>query len=111
MKRSEALLGSNLMRDSAVMRKRKMSGPGGRSLLYLRIAIPCQEKPTNKPLAVFRAHPTMVIQILLQVGEHALDLVVGVRHSLTAWLLVCEQVRQEEVYAVHGSSEPFVGVS
>ena len=46
------------------------------------IAIQCQEKPRNEPLAVLFCHSTVVVQVFLQVGKRALYLVVGVRHAL-----------------------------
>ena len=52
----------------------------------------------------------MVVQVLLQVGEHSLDLVVRVWHPLATLLLVCEEVRQVMVHAVHGRSKALVGV-
>ena len=52
----------------------------------------------------------MVVQVLLQVGEHALDLVVCVGHPLAALFLVGEEVRQVEGNAVYGRSQPLVRV-
>ena len=52
----------------------------------------------------------MIVQFLLQIGECALNLVVGVGHSLAILPLVSEEIRQIEVQAVHRSSEPLVRV-
>ena len=52
----------------------------------------------------------MVVQVLLQVGEHALYLVVRVGHPLAVLLLTGEEIRQIEGHAVHGSPKALVGV-
>ncbi len=109
MKRSAALLGSNRMRNNAVMRRRKMGGPGGRSF-YLRIAIRCQEKPTDESSAAVFIHAAVRVEVLLQVGENPLDLIVGLGHSGTIGPLVGEQVWTVEVDAVHGCAQPPVRV-
>ena len=70
----------------------------------------CQEKPTDEPLASRLAHAAVVVQVLLQVGEHALDLVVRVGHPFAAVFLICEQVGQVEGDAVHGRPQTIVGV-
>ena len=70
----------------------------------------CQEKPTDESLSPGLAHATVVVQVLLQVGEHALYLVVRVGHPITVLLLTGEEIRQVEGYAVHGSPKTLVGV-
>ena len=72
------------------------------------IVCQCQEKPTDESLASRLAHAAVVVQVLLQVGEHALDLVVRVRHPLTALLLVGEEVGHVIVHAVHGGPQALV---
>ena len=79
-------------------------------VLTCSIIFQCQEKPTDEPPAVRLAHAAVVVQVLLQVGEHSLDLVVGVGHTLTAFLLAGEQVGQVEVDAVHGCSQSLVRI-
>ena len=71
----------------------------------------CQEKPTDESLASLLAHAAVVVQVLLQVGEHTLHLVVRVGHPLAALLLVGEQVGQVEGDAVHGRPQAAVGVA
>ena len=71
----------------------------------------CQEKPTDESLASLLAHAAVVVQVLLQVGEHALHLVVRVGHPLAALLLVGEQVGQVEGDAVHGRPQAAMGVA
>ena len=51
----------------------------------------------------------MVVEILFEVGESPFNLVVGVGHPVAFRLLVCEEVRQVEVNAVHGGAQPSVG--
>ena len=70
----------------------------------------CQEKPTDESLSPGLAHAAVVVQVLLQVGEHALYLVVRVGHPITVLLLTGEEIRQVEGYAVHGSPKTLVGV-
>ena len=74
------------------------------------IVCQCQEKPTDESLASVLAHAAVVVQVLLQVGEHALDLVVRVGHPFASLLLICEQVGQEEGDTVHGRPQTLVGV-
>ena len=77
-------------------------------VLTCLIFFQCQEKPTDEPPAVRLAHAAVVVQVLLQVGENALDLVVRVGLSITAAVLIGEQVGQVEVHAVHGRSQSLV---
>ena len=70
----------------------------------------CQEKPTDESLSPGLAHATVVVQVLLQVGEHALYLVVRVGHPLAALLLVGEEMRQVEGHAVRGGPKSLMGV-
>ena len=56
-------------------------------------SVPCQEKPTDEPLAVLIRHAAVDTRAVLQGGEHALHLVVGVGHSGVVGLLVGEKVR------------------
>ena len=70
----------------------------------------CQEKPTDESLSPGLAHAAVVVQVLLQVGEHALYLVVRVGHPLASLLLTCEEIGQVEGHAVHGSPKTLVGV-
>ena len=44
----------------------------------------------------------MVVQVLFQISERALNLVVRVRHPPTVLSLVCEEVWNVEVQDVHG---------
>ena len=71
----------------------------------------CQEKPTYESLAILFSHAAVVVQVLLQVGEGALDLVVRVGHPLALFLLVGEQVWQVEVDAVHGRPQAAVAIA
>ena len=52
----------------------------------------------------------MVVQVLLQVGECALNLVVRVGHPLAVFALEGKEVWQIEVKAVHGSSQSSVRI-
>ena len=70
----------------------------------------CQEKPTDESLSFGLVHPAVVVQVLLQVGEHALYLVVRVGLPIAALLLVGEEIRQVEGHAVHGGPKTLVGV-
>ena len=70
----------------------------------------CQEKPTDESLSPGLAHAAVVVQVLLQVGEHALYLVVRVGHPLAALLLAGEEIGQVEGHAVHGRPKALVGV-
>ncbi len=74
------------------------------------IVCQCQEKPTDESPSPVLAHAAMVVQVLLQVGENALNLVVRVGHPLAASLLVGEQVRQVVHDAVHRRPQALVGV-
>ena len=47
----------------------------------------------------------MVVQVLLQICERALNLVVRIWHSLTVLALKGEEVRQIEIQAVHCRSQ------
>ena len=75
-----------------------------------KLRFQCQEKPINEPLAVLLCHPAVVVQVLLQVGECSLYLIVGVWHPLALRQLAGEEVRQIEVHAVHGGTQPLVSV-
>ena len=68
------------------------------------------EKPTNEPLAVLHGQSAVDIEILLEVGEGALNLVVSVRHPQTVLPLECEQVRQIEINTMHRRAKPLVSV-
>ena len=52
----------------------------------------------------------MVVQVLLQIGKRPFYLVVRVGHSLAVLSLVCEEIRHVEFQAVHGGSQPLMGV-
>ena len=66
----------------------------------------CQEKPTDEPLAVLLWHPAVVVEVPFEVGESPFNL--GVGHPDTFRHLVCEEVRQVEVDAVHGGAQSSV---
>lgn len=65
----------------------------------------CQEKPTNESLAILFIHSTVIVQVLLQVRECALQFVICVRHSLAAFFLVCEQVWHIKVQTTYSGSQ------
>ena len=74
-------------------------------LFHARSFCQCQEKPRNEPLAVLHRQPAVVVKVLLQIGERALNLVVRVRHSPTVFPLEGEEIGQVEVQTVHRRSQ------
>lgn len=72
--------------------------------------VPCQEKPNNESLAILYRHTAVSVQIVLEIGESSLYLVVGVRHSRAIFALKREEVGQVEIHAVHGGTQPLMGV-
>lgn len=78
---------------------------GTASLLTYRTAFQCQEKPIDKPLAVFNRHPAVIVEVLLQVSEDSFDFVVRIRHAFAPCVLECEQIWHVETDAVDKRSE------
>ncbi len=68
------------------------------------------EKPTNEPLAVLYGQSAVDIEILLEIGEGAFNLVVSIRHPQTVLPLECEQVRQVEINTMHRRAKPLMSV-
>jgi len=113
-KRSGALLGSNPVRNrlcdmTASLEPHPCSGCGF-AIKTCLIVRQCQEKPVDEPLASRLAHAAVVVQVFLQVCEHALDLVVRVGHPLASLLLEGEEVWQVKGDAVHGRPQSLVRV-
>ena len=52
----------------------------------------------------------MIVQVLLQVRECSLNLVVGIGHSMAVLPLAGKEIRQIEIKAVHGCSQPPVHI-
>ncbi len=67
----------------------------------------CQEKPIDKPLAVFLRHAWMVTDILFQVRECPLNEIICVGHAFH--LLICEQPFEVETYSHHCRAQTLMG--
>ena len=76
--------------------------------LSLRIDAQCQEKPIDEAFPALTAHATVVVDVSFEVGEDALQPVVGIGHSID--LEPSEQIRQIEADTGHSRAQPPVRV-